>query len=303
MTSAPDSGEIADPALPGDPAGYAPSRRPGFGAAFWTAIIIGFVLILAGAIIGFFGARLFPLHPAAQAAASSAPPIPPDLAAVLAAGLPTPASPARSGAEATAQSPAELAVLGARVDRLQADQRRMAEASAEALAAADLSDAAQGSLPFADPLSRLDRLLPDSPELRTLRVLAQTGAPSRAALAGEFGGLADRAAVAARTPPPGSGVLVRAGHALSAIFTVRRIDQVTGDGPDAVLARAQRRVDDGDIEGAQKELAALPPAGQQALLAWRGRALRRTEIDRLVAAIRAGAVRDLAEVSQGGRAS
>lgn len=62
MTSAPESGTVSDPTLPGDPADYAPARRRGFGAAFWAAIIIGLLLILAGAIIGFFGARLFPLQ-------------------------------------------------------------------------------------------------------------------------------------------------------------------------------------------------------------------------------------------------
>jgi len=309
MTSAPDPGTLADPALadptlPRNPDDYAPPRRPGFGAAFWASIIIGLILILAGAVIGFFGARLFPVHaavhPAAQAASgSAAPAVPPDQAVAQAAGLP--ASAANIGPESPTPSLAELGALAARVDKLQADQRRVAQASAEALAAADVSEAAQGSLAFTGQLARLDRLLPDSPDLRTLRALAQTGAPSRAALAREFAPLADRAAVASRTPPAGSSVLARTAHVFAAIFTLRRIDRLSGNDPDAVLARAQRQVDDGDIEDAQKELAALPPAGQQALLAWNAQALRRIEIDRLVAGIRAGAVRDLAEVTGPGQ--
>ena len=310
MTSAPDTGEaagaVSDPTLPRDPSEYAPSRRPGFGAAFWASIIIGLVLIAAGAIIGFFGARLFPVHPAAQvsgqaAAESSAAPSSPSPVDLPGGAAAIPAAP--PGVIAGAPSPAELTALGARLDRLQSDQRRVAQASAEALAAADLSETARGSLPFADPLARLDRLLPDTPQLRTLRALAQTGAPSREALAAEFTGLADRAAVASHAPPPGSSVLARVAHALSAIFTLRRIDQVSGTGPDAVLARAQRRADDGDIEGALKELTALPPAGQQVLAGWRSRALRRAEIDRITADIRAGAVRDLAAAAQPGGVS
>ncbi len=305
MTSAPDPGTLSDPALPDstlpkDPAEYAAPRRPGFGAAFWASIIIGLILILAGAIIGFFGARLFPVHPAAQAASGSAATAAlPDQAVAPVASLSSPATTASSGS--FLPPPAEFGALAARVDKLQADQRRVAQASAEALAAADVSEAAQGSLAFADQLARLDRLLPDSPDLRTLRALAQTGAPSRAALAREFAPLADRAAVASRTPPAGSSVLARAAHVFAAIFTLRRIDRLNGNDPDAVLARAQRHVDDGDIEDAQKELVALPPAGQQALLAWRAQALRRTEIDRLVADIRAGAMRDLAEVTAPGQ--
>ena len=53
MTSAPDARESADSTLPRDPADYAAPRRPGFGAAFWASIVLGLVLIAAGAIIGF----------------------------------------------------------------------------------------------------------------------------------------------------------------------------------------------------------------------------------------------------------
>jgi len=57
MTSEPDPGSLSDDA---------PPRRRGFGAAYWASIIVGLIMILAGAVIGFFGPRLFPAHPAAQ---------------------------------------------------------------------------------------------------------------------------------------------------------------------------------------------------------------------------------------------
>lgn len=59
MTSGPDPGDFSN--------GPPPSRR-GFGAAYWASIIIGLMLILAGAAIGFFGPRLFPAHHALRAA-------------------------------------------------------------------------------------------------------------------------------------------------------------------------------------------------------------------------------------------
>ena len=37
-----------------------PERRPRFGAAYWAAMALSLVLILAGAMVGFFGPRLFP---------------------------------------------------------------------------------------------------------------------------------------------------------------------------------------------------------------------------------------------------
>ena len=37
-----------------------PERRPRFGAAYWAAMALSLVLILAGAVVGFFGPHLFP---------------------------------------------------------------------------------------------------------------------------------------------------------------------------------------------------------------------------------------------------
>lgn len=294
MTSAPDPADIQGPGLPRDPAEYGLGRR-GLGAAFWAMIAISFILVLAGFAFARLGARLFPMQsappgPAAQAPAQTGgagpapttsvtgPPAPPSIVPA-----PTPVAPA-----------AEVAALGARLDRLQADQQRAARAAGEALAAAALSEASQSSRRFDDQLAGLDQLLPDTTDLRALRALAETGAPTRQALAAEFADVADRAAVAARTPPRGSGPFARLIHALASVFTVRRVDRLTGDGPDAVLARAQRSVDAGDLESALKQLDRLPQPGADALAGWRGEAGRRIEIDRRVADIRAAAVRDLA---------
>ena len=81
---------------------------------------------------------------------------------------------------------------------------------------------------------------------------------------------------------------------LAAVFTIRRVDKLTGDDPDAILARAQARADDGDLEGAVNALDQLSPAGRDAAAAWRGQAIRRIEIDRLAAQLRADAERSLA---------
>jgi predicted benzoate:H+ symporter BenE len=40
-----------------------PGPRPRFGAAYWAAMAASLVLVLAGAVVGFFGPRLFPPHP------------------------------------------------------------------------------------------------------------------------------------------------------------------------------------------------------------------------------------------------
>ena len=111
----------------------------------------------------------------------------------------------------------------------------------------------------------------------------------------QLDGLADRVAVAARAPPKDSGALAHLGHMLAAVFTIRRVDRLTGADPDAILARAQARADDGDIEGAVSQLDGLSPPGRDAAAGWRAEAERRIEIDRLTAAIRTDAERDLAQ--------
>jgi hypothetical protein len=293
MTSAPDPAHLSEPGLPKDPALYG-LRRRGLGAAVWVLIAFTFLCAISGLAIARFGPQWFSAKAPANSAASVTPTTP-GAAASPAPLAQTPPSPSLAQAAPPASAPsAEVAALAARVDKLQADQRRAALAAGEALAASALTEAAQSSGRFDDQLAGLDALLPDTSDLRALRALAETGAPSRAALATEFAAVADRVAVAAKTPPPGASLMARIVHALASVFTVRRIDQLSGDSPDAILARAQRKVDDGDLEGALKDLDTLPQTGRDAVAGWRARAARRVQIDHLVAAIRQAAVRDLA---------
>jgi hypothetical protein len=300
MTDAPEPAELAAPDLPRDPAQYA-AHRPRLPLSFWLMIVFGLVCVLAGVAVGRLGARLFPVKPAAQSAApaqTSAADSAPNGAYVA----PPPLAATPSGAPITAAAPAgptpaAVAALNGRIDQLVQSQHRSASAAGAALAASELGEAAQSSRPFADQLAALDPILPDSSALRTLRPLAAQQTPSRAALAADFAVEADHVAVASRAPPKGSGLIKRLLHTLTAVLTIRRVDKLTGDSPDAVLARAQRQVDDGDLEDALTTLNDLPPAGREAIAAWRARAARRVMIDRLIAAIRQGAAQDLAEAS------
>ena len=67
MTDAPEPAELAAPDLPRDPAEYA-AHRPRLPLAFWLMIGFGLVCVLAGIVIGRYGARLFPIRPAVSAA-------------------------------------------------------------------------------------------------------------------------------------------------------------------------------------------------------------------------------------------
>lgn len=284
MTTAPDPAEITPPT---DPARY--GRRRTFGVAFWAVLALVVVVFAVGVAGARLWPRLFPAKPATPAVAEGAP----------LAALPEPAAPAPTSLPLAPPAPsAEVAELQRRVAALEAGQTRTVNAAAAALAAASLAEAAQGSGPFEAELGALERVLPLSAEVRSLRPYAESGAPSRVALAAEFDSAAAKASVAARDPGERAGFFARARHALSAIVTIRQVGSTTGPGPDAVLARADAAVSEGDVAGALKILRDLPPQGAEAMAAWRARAQQRVAIDRQVALIRAQALSDLMAVSR-----
>ena len=284
--TAPDPAQLTAPV---DPAAY---RHKVLGPTYWAAIAFAFLCVIAGFAIAKLGPTLFPAHPAAPLPAVQ-------LAAPAQPNEPSAAAQAAVDAEQAAVSPpapapsVEVAALSARVDRLEADRRATVRAAAGALAAASLSDAAASSRPFQGELAALEASLPESPDLRALRPLAQSGAPTLAALAAEYPDQAAHAAVASRARARGEGLMARIAQAFAAILTIRRVDKLDGDGVDAILARAGRKVDDGDLSGALAELNALPPSGKDAVAAWRARAEKRVEIDRRVDAVRAAALAEL----------
>ncbi|MBU4434123.1 MAG: hypothetical protein KKC14_06900 [Alphaproteobacteria bacterium] len=290
MNAVPDPAEIV---APSDPALYA-RRRPGLGAGFWAVTALCVVCVILGGLVVHFSAPWFSIRREGsaplQAAASATPP-----SARLPIGSPLPvdaASPAEIG------SSVEIAQLETRIAALETGQRGVLDAAAAALAAASLAEAAQTSGPFDEELASLERVLPNSPDLRALARLAQAGAPTRAGLATEFEALAGRAATAARNPGEDADLLARIRYALSSVVSIRQIGSTRGTTPDAKLALAQGLLNEGDIEGAVRTLDTLPDPARVVLAAWLAAAERRVEVDRHVAAIRADALAGLAQVSR-----
>ena len=288
MSAPPDPVELS---APRDPADYGRPRL--MGPSFWAMMALCVLCVIAGASVVAFGPKLFPAkpHPAAEA------PAPRDDVPARPAAEPLADAPASAPA---APPPEAVARLSGRIDQLESAQNRTAENAAEALAASALMDAAQTSRPFPEELAALAAVSPPSAELRALKHLAETGAPSRAALAAEFPDYAARAAGAARAPGDNADLLSRLQAALARVVVVRRVGEVSGNGVDALLARAERQVQDGDIDHALRTLDALSPAGREALGPWRVRAEQRAEIDRRVSGLRAQALEDLARLARRG---
>jgi hypothetical protein len=290
MSSPQDASEIT---APKDPAAY--RAKPLMGPTFWAMIVLMLLCVLAGVAIASFGPRLFAPKPATKTTAAAPAGVEPALAPAPAVA---PLAPAMATAP-TAASP-DVAWLSARVSNLEAQQTHAAQAAAAALAAAAVVDASQGTGPFADELSSLRAISPPSPELQALARLAQAGAPSRTALAVSYPEYAAQAASAARAPGEKARLGDRVVYALSRIVSLRHVGVQPGDGVDAVLARAERQVDDGDLDRALRTLDRLPPGARDAMAPWRARAERRAEIDRGAEALRARALQTLASEARGG---
>jgi len=287
MSVSPDPVEASAPL---DPAAY--RARPLMGPLFWALIGVTLVCVIAGVVVWAVWS-VAPRLRAEGAAGREAPvaPRPYEPPARLAA-IPPPAM-----AEA---APGDLSGISERLAALEAQQARTASAAASALAAAALVEASQNSQPFPRELAALESLTPANAELTSLRRLAETGAPSRAALIASFPDYAARAAGASRAPSEGAGLGARIAYALSRVVTLRQVGDVTGSGVDATLARAEQFTADGDLDQALRTLDALPAGGREALAPWRARAERRAEIDRRVEALRDQALQELARIARPG---
>lgn len=287
----------ADPveiAAPSDPALYA--RRRVMGPGVWAWLFLCLVCVALGAGVAWFGPSWFSAKPAALEPAVSATPDPRPIAERVAPGAALPLESRAPIAEAPAL--ADIERLNSRITALEASQKTVSDAAVAALAVATLAEAAGTSRAFGPELLGLERVLPGSPDLRALEPLSRTGAPTRAGLATQFGNLAGRAASAARNPGVEADLFSRVRYALSSIVSIRYVGSTKGSTPDAVLARAQALLDEGDVEGAVAALDPLNDSSREVLAPWFVAANRRIEIDRHVSAVRADALAELARVSR-----
>jgi hypothetical protein len=288
MTAAPDPAEIV---APSDPALYA--RRRVMGPSVWFWLLLCLVCAILGAGVAWYGPTLFPAKArSADGAVTAAPsPRPPAERLVDA--------PVETGQTAIAPpAAADLERLDGRITVLEGAQKGVVDAATAALAVSTLSDAAATSRPFGEELAGLQRVLPPSPDLRALEPLARTGAPTRAGLSAQFQALAGRAASAARDPGADADLLARIRYALSSIVSIRHVGSTKGSTPDAVLARIQDMLEEGDVENAVQALSGLPQAAQDVLAPWAAAANRRIDIDRHLSAVRADALAGLSRVSR-----
>ncbi len=290
MNAAPDPAEIV---APSDPALYARRRVMGPGVWLWLVLCVACAILGAG--VAHYGPTLFPAKAKSGDGSVSATPSPRPVAERVAPGS---AVPIETGQTAVVSPAADVERLDGRITALEGSQKGVVDAATAALAVSTLSDASTTSRPFGEELAGVQRALPPSPDLRALEPLARTGAPTRAGLSAQFQGLAGRAASASRNPGDDADLFARIRYALSSIVSIRHVGSTKGTTPDAVLARIQDLLDEGDVESAVQALNALPQAAQDVLAPWAAAANRRIDVDRHVAAVRADALASLSRVSR-----
>ena len=164
--------------------------------------------------------------------------------------------------------------------------------AATLLAAAQLRAALRGSGPFETALAALETLGGDgvAAALAILAPHAATGIPTREMLGDRFAALAGEIMRAAAAPSGGSWIS-RTLARLSGLVTVRRIGgDVAGDSTEAIVARAEARLESGDLAAAVGEVAALEGAPAEVAASWLAEARARIQADDALAALDAQAI-------------
>ena len=169
------------------------------------------------------------------------------------------------------------------------EDARAAAASASTLAEAALAlsgieAASRRGLPFGNDYHTLRTALPKLDAVRQLGPVAETGAPTLAALSDEF---AKASEAARRAVPAGDeGRFGWLNRVFGGAVTVRKADGTDDGDPFALLSRAEDALQDGDLAGAVTYTGRLdgPPAAEMA--AWTEAAKRRISLETSLEALR-----------------
>lgn len=175
-----------------------------------------------------------------------------------------------------------------------ARESEVARNAALVLAMGRLRDAAAGDRPFPGAWDSVTALGADPAAYPAVADAAAKGVASLAALKQRFPDVASQAVVAATTGEDDSfigGALRRVGN----IVRVRRTGEVEGDSVEAIVARAEARVNEDDLKAAVGELAALQGEAADAVAPWKAEAERRIALDAGVDALQADVFRNLSK--------
>ena len=202
----------------------------------------------------------------------------------------TPAGPSPESLQASIQPlNAKIAELENRITaiaRAQDELRASTGAAALTMAVQNLRRAVAEGKPFSTELKTLASLTSEPLEAAPLEARRESGLASLARLQRDFDTAAKAAIDAARPAGDGSftgDLLAKARN----LVRVRPTGDVPGDAPEAILARAEHRLDSGDLAAAIRETSQLTGPAAQAMTPWLTEAKDRAAADDALAKIEA----------------
>lgn len=153
---------------------------------------------------------------------------------------------------------------------------------ARAIAAAALKAAIDRGGSFETELQTFASVAGDDPAVADLQKFAASGVPSRAELQREFPRVADAMLEAVIQPDPNQGIVDRLLSSAMSVVKVRRVGDVEGDTPEAIVARLEEGLRNGDLQASAREWDALPEPAKAVSRDFRQKLDARIQVENLV---------------------
>jgi hypothetical protein len=191
--------------------------------------------------------------------------------------------------QSTQASASELA------SRLDAAEKKIEEPAsdvqlARAVAVTALKTAIDRGGPFLAELDALKSVSADDPAVSGLAGDAATGVVSRADLIRDFPAAADSMLAATRGTDPNQGIFGRLVDSASSAIRVRPVGSVEGTAPEAIVARIENKLANGDLKGAALEWETLPAEAKSADEGFKAKLDQRLRVEGLIDSAVAGAM-------------
>lgn len=170
------------------------------------------------------------------------------------------------------------------------DEPRSDIEMARAVAASALKTAIDRGGSYLAELEAFASVAPDDASLAGLRAHAAIGVPSRSDLVRDFQPAAETILDAVHQPEGDQGIFNRLMSSAASAIRVRPVGSVEGDSPEAVVARIETRLQNGDFKGAQIEWQTLPEKGQAAATDYKRKLDERVAVEELIGTVVSGAL-------------
>ncbi|WP_105441122.1 COG4223 family protein [Neorhizobium sp. T25_13] len=174
--------------------------------------------------------------------------------------------------------------LAQRLDQAEAklNDRGPEQQVARAVAAAALKAGIDRGGPFETELQTFVTVAGDDPAVADLQKFASAGVPARAELQRDFPRIADAMLEATVQSDPNEGIASRLLSSAMSVVKVRRVGDVQGETPDAIVARMENALRNGDLQASAREWDALPEPAKAVSRDFKQKLDARIQVENLV---------------------